>query len=115
MATRPTSSTTGTTGWSRKSGPDGDRPGTGPPIRYTVLHQYDANGNEVSTTDENGHVTTYAFDKDDRIVMVTDGNGIKTVFTWDSRDNQTQIAIGVNAHLDASGHVVIDSASAKPR
>jgi YD repeat-containing protein len=87
-------------------------PVTGLPTRYTVLHQYDANFNEVSTTDENGHVTAYAFDKDDRLVMVTDGNGTKIVYSWDSRDNQTQIAIGVDAHFDASsGHVVIDSAA----
>ena len=67
-----------------------------------MLHAYDANGNEVATTDENGQTSTYAFDKDDRQVLVTDANGIKTVFAYDSRDNATQIAIGVAAHLDAA-------------
>src|SRR5262249_8380580 len=86
-------------------------PLTGQPVRYTILHQYDANGNEVATTDENGHVRTFSFDKDDRMVMATDGNGVKTVFTWDARANQTQIAIGVDAHLDATGKVVIDSST----
>ena len=35
----------------------GHRPGHGAPVRYTVQHQFDANGNEIATTDENGHVT----------------------------------------------------------
>ena len=82
---------------------------SGQSVRYTILHLYDANGNEISTTDQNGKVTTVAFDKDDRAVMVTDANGIKTVYTWDSRDNRTQVAIGVDAQLDATGKVVITS------
>ena len=65
----------------------GDPPAADPdrPRRYTVLHRFDANGNEIETTDENGKVTRYAFDKDNSVVMVSDPNGIKTVFTYDSR------------------------------
>ena len=31
-----------------------DHPVSAVPTRYTVPHQYDANGNEIATTDENG-------------------------------------------------------------
>ncbi len=85
-------------------------PNTGLPVRYTVSHQYDANGNQIATTDENGHVTKFTFDNDNRMVMMEDGNGIKTVYTYDSRNNRTSIQIGVQAHVDAAGKVVIDAA-----
>ncbi len=77
----------------------------------TVLHKFDANGNEVETTDEKGNVTRFSFDKDNNQVMVSDANGIETVFTYDSRHNQTSIAIGVQAALDANGRPVISDAS----
>lgn len=78
---------------------------------FTVEHKFDANGNEVETTDENGKTTKYAFDKDDNLVMVSDPNGIETVFTYDSRHNQTSIAIGVQAALDAAGRPVVGDSS----
>ncbi|HWO55972.1 MAG TPA: hypothetical protein VNN55_00215, partial [bacterium] len=84
-------------------------PRTGVATRYTVLHQYDANGNEIATTDENGHTTRFTFDKDDRLAMVEDANGLKTVYAYDSRHNRTRVSIGVQAHLDPTGHIVIDS------
>ena len=43
-----------------------------------------------------------------------DGNGIKTVFSYDCRNNITQVQIGVQAHLDAERHVVIDSHRERP-
>lgn len=85
-------------------------PRSGLPVRDTVLHQYDANGNEIATTDENGNITTTSFDRDNRRVLVTDATGIKTAFAWDSRSNLTQVAIGVSASLDANGRVVISGA-----
>src|SRR5262249_44795344 len=33
-------------------------PSSGNPVRYTVQYQYDANGNRVARTDENGHTVT---------------------------------------------------------
>jgi len=85
-------------------------PATGQSVRHTVTHQYDGNGNQIAVTDENGHITRLSFDKDNRLILVEDGNGIKTAYSYDSRGNRTQIAIGVQAHLDAAGKVVIDSA-----
>jgi len=93
----------------RETRPAVTDPVTGLPVRYTVQHQYDANNNEIATTDENGHVTRFSFDRDNRLVMVEDGNGIKTVFTYDSRHNRTSVQIGVQAHMDATRHVVVDS------
>src|SRR6185436_11793709 len=84
-------------------------PRTGVRTRYTVLHQYDANGNEVATTDENGNVTRFSFDRDNRMVMVEDANHIKTVFAYDSRHNRTSVQIGVQAHVDAFFFVVAAS------
>ncbi|MFY0675645.1 MAG: RHS repeat protein, partial [Neptuniibacter sp.] len=86
-------------------------PQTGLPVRYTVEHHYDGNGNEVKTIDENGHSTRYSFDKDDRLVMVEDANGIKTVFEYDSRHNRTSVIIGADASLDVDGRVVLGDVS----
>src|SRR5262245_42695902 len=83
----------------------------GQTLPHTVLHRYDANGNEIETTDEHGHITRYVFDKDDRNVLITDANSINTVFQYDSRDNVTTIAIGVQASVNAAGQVVIADAS----
>ena len=81
----------------KETKPEVTDPVTGSPTRYTILHRYDANGNEIASTDENGHTTTFAFDKDNRVVLVTDANGIKTVFTYDSRNNVTHVTIGAQA------------------
>lgn len=94
----------------KETRPEVTDPATGTPVRQTVVHQYDKNGNQISSTDENGHTTQYTFDKDNRLVLVTDGNGIKTTYTYDSRHNRARVAIGVDAHVDATGRVVIDSA-----
>ena len=94
----------------RETRPAVTDPVSGLPVRYTVQHQYDGNGNQVATTDENGHVTRFSFDRDNRQVMVEDGNGIKTVYTYDSRHNRTSVQIGVQAHFDtATRHAVVDS------
>src|SRR5262249_42780879 len=84
-------------------------PLTGNPVRYTVQYQYDANGNRIAVTDENGHTTTTAYDKDNRAILITDPNGVKTVYSYDSRGNRTSVQIGVAAHLSSAGAVVIDS------
>lgn len=86
-------------------------PVSGTPVRYSVEHIYDANGNEIETVDENGHSTRFSFDRDDRLVMVEDGNGIKTVFAYDSRHNRTSVQIGVNGSVDVTGHVVVTDAT----
>jgi len=86
-------------------------PVTGLPTRYTVLHAYDANGNEVATTNERGQTERFVFDKDDRRVLFTDANGIHTVYRYDSRDHVVEIAVGVEAHVEPDGRVVIDDAS----
>jgi YD repeat-containing protein len=83
-------------------------PATGLSVRHTVLHQFDGNGNQIATTDENGRITRYSFDKDNRLVMLEDANAIKTVFSYDSRHNSTSVMIGVQAHMDTASHVVID-------
>ena len=82
---------------------------TGQPVRYTIQYQYDANGNQVAVTDQNGHTTTTTFDKDNRVVLVQDANGIQTVYSYDSRGNRTSVQVGVTAHVNSSGAVVIDS------
>lgn len=84
-------------------------PSTGMPVRYTVEHVYDGNGNEIKTIDENGHATRFTFDLDDKLVMVEDANGIKTVFEYDSRHNRTAAIIGADAQVDASGHIVVEN------
>lgn len=84
-------------------------PVTGQSVRYTIQHQYDANGNQIAVTDQDGHTTLTSFDKDNRVVLVKDANGIQTVYSYDSRGNRTSVQVGVQAHLDASGHVVLDS------
>ena len=94
----------------RETAPAVTDPVTGLPTRYQITHAYDANGNQVSVTDRNGHQSTMAYDRVNRLVMRTDANGIQTVFSYDSRDNRTQLAIGVSAHLDADSRVVIDNA-----
>jgi YD repeat-containing protein len=82
---------------------------TGTMVRHVLQHAYDGNGNEIRTVDENGHATSVAFDRNDRTVLITDANGNQTVFRYDSRANRTQVLIGVAAHLDAGGRVVVDS------
>lgn len=86
-------------------------PQTGAPVRYTVEHIYDANGNEIETVDENGHRTRFSFDKDNQVVMVEDANGIKTVFEYDSRHNRTAVMIGVDASVDAAGGISVGDVS----
>ncbi len=82
---------------------------TGLASRHIVTHQYDANGNQVATTDENGHTSRLTFDKDNRLVLVQDANGIQTVYAYDSRNNRTSIQVGVEATLDAAGKIVVSS------
>jgi len=84
-------------------------PVTGQPVRYTIQHQYDANGNQIAVTDQDGHTTRMSFDKDNRAVLVQDANGIQTVYTFDSRGNRTSVQVGVQAHVSAAGTVVVDS------
>lgn len=91
------------------TGPAVTSPTTGQPVRYTTQYQYDADGNKVAVTDQNGHTTRTTFDKDDRVAMVQDPNGIQTVYTYDSRGNRTSVQVGVTAHVNSSGAVVIDS------
>ncbi len=83
-------------------------PATGQPVQYTVVHYFDGNGNEIATTDENGHTTRVSYDKDDRAILIEDANGIQTAYTYDGNDNRTGVYIGVAAHLDNDGHVVFD-------
>ena len=84
-------------------------PVTGLPVQYTVVHYFDGKGNEIATTNENGHTTHISFDKDDRAILIEDANGIKTAYTYDGNDNQIGIYIGVEAHIDAESHVVFDN------
>ncbi|WP_218943453.1 hypothetical protein [Exilibacterium tricleocarpae] len=93
----------------REIHPETIDPVSGAPVRYTVEHIFDANGNEVETIDENGHSTKFTFDRDNRVVMIEDANGIKTVFEYDSRHNRTAVMIGVEATANTSGQVVISN------
>ena len=58
---------------------------------------YDADNNVTSTTDRNGHATTYSYDTLDRRVSMTDALGNTTVTTYDPGGN----VIGLT---DANGH-----------
>src|SRR5262245_17301802 len=93
----------------RETKPTVTDPVSGLPVRYTVTYQYDANGKEIASTDENGHTTLTAFDKDARVVLITDPSGRQIAYRYDSRGNRTEVLIGVTAHLDAQGKVVVDS------
>ena len=95
----------------RETGPEVIDPLTGQPVRYSTEHYFDGKGNEIATTDANGHTTRFNFDQADRLVMVTDANNIQTVFSYDSRSNRTAVYIGVQAHLDSNGQVIIDDQS----
>ena len=53
------------------------------------VHNYDANGNLLSTTDERGNATIYTYDKMNRVTEVTDHNGRKTAYGWDNVGNKT--------------------------
>jgi len=86
-------------------------PKTGAPVRYQVITEYDGNGNIITVTDENQHLTHYSFDKDNRMVLLQDANGNKTVFEYDSRHNRTKVAIGVEAHMDVDSHAIITATS----
>ncbi|WP_218943559.1 hypothetical protein [Exilibacterium tricleocarpae] len=75
-------------------------PITGNPVRYTVEHIFDANGNEIETIDENGNSTRFLFDRDDKLVLVEDANGVKTVFQYDSRENRTAVIVGADVTVE---------------
>ena len=62
-------------------------------IRYTVLHTFDANGNEVATTNENGNTTRFSFDGSDRVVTAIDALGTETRFEYDGEDNTLSIKV----------------------
>lgn len=71
-------------------------------VRAVTKHQFDKNGNEVTTTDANNRATTFTFDKNNRAVMMTDANSIKTVYRYDSRGNRVSVMIGVTAAFNAA-------------
>ena len=83
-------------------------PVTGQQVRDTIQYQYDANGNQIAVTDQNGHTVFTTFDADNRVVLVKDANGIQTVFTYDSRGNRTSVQMGVQAHVNSFGRVIIE-------
>ncbi len=65
----------------------------GQSIRYTVVHSFDANGNEVATTNQNGDTTRFRFDGSDRVVTATDALGTETRFEYDGEDNTLSIKV----------------------
>ena len=83
---------------------DPDNPGQR--VRHTVEYQFDALGNQVSMTDERGHVTTYQYDELNRKWYMTDAQGTRTQWSYDPDDNLTRIEI---AEKDAQAPARITS------
>ena len=78
------------------------------PVKTT---SYDADGNAIAVTDENGVVTHTHYDAVGRVISVTDGAGATTYTAYDSLGNDAadQDGIGhiVFKDYDALGHVVV--------
>jgi YD repeat-containing protein len=85
---------------------------TGEIVRHTRAHAYDGAGNRIATTDENGHTSRLHYDLENRLVMTEDANGVQSVQSFDARNNVLTSAVGVQAHVDAAGRVVVDSVDA---
>jgi YD repeat-containing protein len=70
-------------------------------------YSYDANGNRLTITDGNGHVTDFAYDALNRLTSETDPLGHTTAYDYDAVGNRTELT-------DASGfttHFVYDDAN----
>jgi RHS repeat-associated protein len=65
----------------------------------TTTYFYDADGNEVQSTDSRGYTTSAAYDADDEQTMSTDPDGNSSLTCYDSQGNvaQTVPPIGVAA------------------
>ena len=72
---------------------------TGQFVTPTTTYTYDANGNQVSTTDPNGNTTTYTYNADNEKISET-GPAITvgsasvnptTTYTYDANGNQTSV------------------------
>ncbi len=81
-------------------------PETGQAVRYTREYQYDANGNRISITNENGETRHLYFDKNDRQILLEDENQVFTAFTYDELDNRTSVQIGVDIARNLNGELV---------
>lgn len=86
--------------------PEVTDPKTGEAVRYTQELSYDANGNVVSTKNENNEATNYFFDKNNRQVLIEDANGVFTRFSYDAKGQRTQVEIGVDMVRDLDGNLV---------
>lgn len=54
----------------------------------TTVHEYNARGQMVRTTDANGGVTARTYDSRDNVLSVTNPEGKRTTFTYDANDNK---------------------------
>jgi YD repeat-containing protein len=86
--------------------PEVTDPKTGEAVRYTQELSYDANGNVVSTKNQNNEATNYFFDKNNRQVLIEDANSVFTRFSYDAKGQRTQVEIGVDMVRDLDGNLV---------
>nr|NJM03313.1 RHS repeat protein [Desulfobacula sp.] len=96
------------------------QPGGGFDVRTHVTNTYDAADRLISTTDIDGHVTTYEYDAGSNLVRTTDPNGHITRYEYDAMNrrtavidangNRTQSVYDLGGRLvkiiDANGHAV---------
>jgi len=75
-----------------------------------VSYDYDAAGNLISATDEEGKKTAYQYDALNRLTEITDPAGEKTTLGYDRRDNivKVQDPKGGNTfyNYDKAGRVI---------
>ncbi len=79
-------------------------------LRGTISYTYDANGNALSRTDENGNTTTYTYDANFNVLTVTvpisSSTTAKTTYTYNSLDE-------VLTTTDPLGNVTTNTYDAK--
>jgi RHS repeat-associated protein len=64
--------------------------------RPTTLSSYDADGNVLTVTDPNGHVTTNSYDLLNRLVTTNDAANITVKNSYDPVGNKTAVSDGLN-------------------
>ena len=79
-------------------------------VMTTRLYEYDARGNVISHTDENGNVRTFTFDAYNRPITSTDNYGNTTEFRYDQYGRLTTIVTPDGGELtteyDANGNII---------
>ncbi|MCL2392869.1 MAG: DUF6531 domain-containing protein, partial [Oscillospiraceae bacterium] len=60
-------------------------------VTTTRIYEYDARGNVIRFTDENGHTRTFTYDQYNRLITSTDADGNTTSFTYDEYGRMNSI------------------------